>query len=373
MRYQVAAPDLSGNEAAYVKDCLESTWISSQGRFLDEFEARLARYTGVKHAVATCNGTVALHLALAAMGLGAGDEVIVPSLTFIATANAVRYCGATPVFADSDPETGCIDPESAARLVTPRTKGIVPVHLYGHPCDMDALDLLAERHGLWIVEDAAEAIGAEHRGRRAGSLARAGMFSFFGNKTVTTGEGGAVTTDDDQLAKRLKLLRGQGMTPDRRYWHEALGFNYRMTNLAAAIGVAQMERVDELVDHRRRLAGWYHSELAGRSLLTLPGERPEVKHAYWMYSVLLPEGVDRVKVMQRLASRDVETRPYFYPAHEMPMYLDCPSDGGCPTACELSRRGLSLPSSSYLSKSDAAFVAEALLESVSERRVRRAA
>lgn len=362
MRYPVAAPDLAGNEAAYVMECLHSTWISSQGKFLDEFEARLAAFTETRHAVVTCNGTVALHLALASLGVSAGDEVIVPSLTFIATANAVRYCGAEPVFADSDTRTGCISPASVERLITPRTRAVVPVHLWGHPCEMDAIRQIADEHGLWMVEDAAEAIGARYRGQSVGSLGDAGVFSFFGNKIVTTGEGGAVTTNDDALAERLRLLRGQGMTPSRRYWHETLGFNYRMSNLAAAIGVAQMERIDSLLDRRRMVARWYRDALASCDLFSLPIEAADVHHAWWMVSVLLPEWADRDALMTRMADRGIETRPFFYPAHEMPMYQDSVSDGCCPIASEMSRRGICLPTSSGLSQRDVAFIAATLVE-----------
>jgi perosamine synthetase len=368
MKYVVAAPDLSGSESAYVNECLRTSWISSKGRFIGEFEAAMARHTGRRHAIATCNGTIALHLALLGLNVGPGDEVIVPSLTYVATANAVRYCGATPVFADSDPETWCLAVESAARLVTPRTKGLIPVHLYGHPCDMKPIMDLAERHGLWVLEDTAEAHGATYDGRPAGSFGRSAMFSFFGNKVVTTGEGGMVVTDDEELAERMRLLRGQGMDPERRYWHPILGYNFRMTNIQAAIGLAQMERLGQLVGDRRRVAGWYARELAGVPGLTLPIEKAPATSVYWLYSVLVEDPALRDPLMAALAEADVETRPFFYPAHRFPMYQGTRTDNGCPVACALSTRGLNLPTSSYLQEDDVVYVARAVRESLARVR-----
>jgi perosamine synthetase len=356
MKYMVAAPDLSGSELAYAIECLRSSWISSRGRFLDAFEAAVATHSSRRHAVATCNGTVALHLALAGLGLGEGDEVIVPDLTYVATANAVRYCGATPVFADADPATWCVSVDSVARLITPRTRGIIPVHLYGHVCDLGPLLALARRHGLWVVEDAAEAQGATYDGQPAGSFGDAAVFSFFGNKLVTTGEGGAVVTDDDALARRLRLLRGQGMDPERRYWHSVLGFNYRMTNLAAAIGLAQMERVGRLVGARVRVAGWYEAQLQDAPL-TLPPRSARVGSVYWLYSVLVEDARLRDPLMAGLAEAGIETRPFFYPLHQFPMYQGGRTDGGCPAACDLSARGLSLPTSPALEEKDVAAIA----------------
>ena len=246
-RIAVAAPTLNGNEKRYVLECLETTWISSIGRFITEFERGFARFCGVEHAIAVSNGTNALHLALVALGVTSGDEVIVPSLTYVATANAVTYCGAKPVLVDCDPRTLNIDPAAIAGKITAHTKGIIPVHLYGHPADMDPIISVAREHGLFVLEDAAEAHGAEYKGRRVGGLGNCAAFSFFGNKIMTTGEGGMVTTNDSALAAKLRLYRGQGLDPGRRYWHPVIGYNYRMTNIAAALGLAQLEQVDELM------------------------------------------------------------------------------------------------------------------------------
>lgn len=359
MRYPVAAPDLSGREAEYVGECLRTGWISSRGRFIGDFEECLARAVGRRHAVATCNGTVALHLALAGLGVGPGDEVIVPALTYVATANAVAYCGAEPVFADSEPGTWCISAESVERLLSPRTRGLVAVHLYGHPCDMGPLLELARARGLWVLEDCAEAHGAEYRGRPAGALGDASMFSFFGNKVITTGEGGMVLTDDDRLAQRWRLLRNQGMDPGRHYWHPALGFNYRMTNIQAAIGLAQMERAEQLVGDRRRVASWYRERFADTPGLTLPIEAATCRSVFWLYSVLVDEPTVRDRLMDRLAEAGIETRPFFHPVHEFPMYRDRRSDAGCPVARSLSGRGINLPTSSYLMEEDVDVIATA--------------
>jgi perosamine synthetase len=367
MRYPVAAPDLSGNELEYVTECLSSTWISSNGRFIEEFEHRVAELCGVRHGIAACNGTAALHMALLALDVKPGDEVIVPTLTYVATANAVSYCGARPVFADVDPDTWCLSPASVRRLLTPKTRGIIPVHLYGLPCDMKPLQALAEEHGLWLLEDSAEALGATYDARPAGSLSEAAVFSFFGNKIITTGEGGMVVTNDPDLAERLRLLRGQGMDPGRRYWHPQIGYNYRMTNVAAAIGVAQMERVHALLAARRRLSQWYTEHLGRTPHLTLQCEKAPAASVYWMFAVALEHAEIREAVAQELAQAGIETRPFFYPVHHFPMYTSCRTDQGCPVATDLAYRGLCLPTSSYLQEEDVRFIAESLCEAVSHQ------
>lgn len=360
MRYPVAAPDLSGNELEYVTECLVSSWISSNGRFIEEFENRVAEFVGARFAIAACNGTAALHLALLALGVKPGDEVIVPTLTYVATANAVTYCGGRPVFADIDPRTWNLDPESVRRVVTPRTRGILPVHLYGLPCDMRRLAEVAREHGLWLVEDAAEALGATFASRPVGGFGEAAVFSFFGNKIVTTGEGGMVLTSDPDLAERLRLLRGQGMDPRRRYWHPLVGYNYRMTNIAAAIGVAQMERIHDLLAARRRVAAWYREELADCEEISFQTVAAPAVSACWMVGVVLRSPLDREAVMADLAAEGIETRPFFYPVHHFPMYEGCRSDAGCPAATDLAYRGLCLPTAAYLQRKDVAFIAQVL-------------
>jgi perosamine synthetase len=364
MRYPVAAPTFQGNELQYVTECVQSTWISSVGKFLVRFEEQVAQYLHARYAVATCNGTVALHLALVALDLRPGDEVILPALTYVATVNSVVYCGGEPVFADCTPDTWCICPESVERLITPRTKGILVVHLFGHPCNMGAIQDLATRHGLWVLEDSAESLGATWNGQPVGALGAAGTLSFFGNKTITTGEGGMVVTNDPLLAQRMRLLRGQGMDPERRYWHTVVGFNYRMTNLSAAIGVAQMERVAELVGDRRRIASWYHARFRDVPEIVRPVELPGCQNSYWMYSILVPEAERRATITETLASGGIETRPMFYPCMDFPMYRSQRSDRGCPMTRQISYRGICLPSSSYLSEGDVDEIARQVIAAV---------
>ena len=242
IRIPVYQPDLSGNERAYVDRCLQSTWISSKGEFIDRFQQGFAGYIGAPHALAVANGTVALHLALAALELGPGDEVIVPSLTYVAAVNAIRYVGATPVFADADPATWQVSVAHVAKLINGRTKAILAVHLYGQACDMAALVDLARRHRLRLIEDCAEAFGTKMGAKHVGTFGDIATFSFFGNKTITTGEGGMVVAADPTLHRKALKLRGQGLADDREYWHDVVGFNFRMTNICAAIGLAQFDR-----------------------------------------------------------------------------------------------------------------------------------
>ena len=303
-------------------------------------------------------------MALVALGLEAGDEVIVPTVTYIATANAVRYCGATPVFVDVTEGTLNLDPELIERAITPKTKGIIPVHLYGHPADMEAINRVAKRHGLWVVEDAAEAHGAEVNGRRVGTLGTCATFSFFGNKIVTTGEGGMVTTDDDELAAKLRLYKGQGVDPERRYWFKVVGYNYRMTNIQAAIGLAQMEHIDEALAYREKLAGWYNEDLNDISdALVLPATATWAKQVYWMYNVLLKSGGDarRDAVMKALDAQGIETRPTFYPMHVLPPYAE-PKE--YPVADLWSARGINLPTHQDLSRDDVRRVTQALRQAI---------
>ena len=364
-RIPVAAPSIGEEEIANVMEAMRSGWISSLGAFIGEFERAFAAFCGVRHGVAVANGTVSLHLALAAAGVGLGDEVIIPSLTFVATANVVRYCGATAVFVDSERHTWQIDPAAIEARVTPRTRAIIPVHLYGHPCDMDPILAIARRHGLAVLEDAAEAHGAEYRGRRVGSLGAVGCFSFYGNKIITTGEGGMCVTDDDALADRLRLLRDHGMDPKRSYWHEVIGFNYRMTNLQAAVGVAQAKKLPAFIEKKRQIAGWYAEALAplaraGR--LALHPEAGWARNVYWMYSVILSDACPSLDVVRaRLNDRGVDSRPFFHPLHTLPPYAD---GQRLPVAEQLASRGMNLPSGTGLSKADVERVARALGEAL---------
>ena len=364
-RIPVAAPVLDGREKEYVLECLSTSWISSNGRFIVEFEKAFADFCGVEHAVATNNGTTALHLALVALGLKPGDEVIVPTLTYIASANAVRYCGGIPVFVDNHVPTFNIDPDAIEAKITGRTKGILPVHLYGHPVDLDPILQIAENNGLFVLEDAAEAVGARYKGRRLGGHGTCATFSFFGNKIITTGEGGMVTTNDGELAARLRLFRGQGMDPQQRYWFPVIGYNYRMTNIAAAIGLAQLERVDLHLAKRKLIAEGYNRRLTRYSdRFLLPTAEAWADHAYWMYTIILRESlmVDRDEVMRDLDEVGIETRPVFWPMHVLPPYRDTTGEA-FPCAEFCSSRGISLPTHGLLTENDLDRVVDALAAS----------
>ena len=360
----VAAPALLGNEKKYVAECMESGWISSAGKYVELFENSFAEFCGVKYAVACCNGTAALHLALAALGVQPGDEVIVPTLTFVATPNSVTYCGATPVFVDSESETWNLDPAQVEAKITSRTKGIIAVHLYGHPAKMRRLKEIAGRYNLFLLEDSAEAHGASCDGQMVGSIGDIAAFSFYANKIITTGEGGMVVTDNESLARKARLLCGQGMDPNRRYWHPVIGYNYRMMNLAAAIGLAQLEKIGEQLELRLKI-----SKLYAENLREMPGviqqtEQDWARHANWMFSVALkPEfWISRDAVMKHLGERGIETRPVFYPSHTFPSYEKLSSGETFPVAENLSAQGISLPTWSGLSAADINYVCEVLRE-----------
>lgn len=352
----VAEPDLTGNELEYVSRCVRSGWVSSAGEFVTRFESQFAEFCGARQSVATSNGTVAIHLALAALGVQPDDEVIVPSLTFVASANAVRYANARPVFVDCDPQTWTLSPADVARKITRRTRAILVVHLYGHPADMDPIRELAAQHGLWVLEDAAEAHGAEYRGRKVGNLGTAGLFSFYGNKTITTGEGGALVTDDANLARRAAFLRDHAMSPERRYYHSEIGFNYRLTNLQAAIGVAQLERIETFLEAKRRNAQQYASLLSGVPGLELAPQAAWARSSYWMYSVLVNDdfALTRDELAVHLREQGIDTRPFFLPMHTLPAYA---SQESLPVAERLSKQGLNLPSSTTLTEAQVERVA----------------
>ena len=357
----VAEPSIGEEEWQYVSECVLSGWVSSTGEFVSRFEKIFADFCNVKHAITTCNGTTALHLALLACDIGPGDEVIVPTLTFIATANAVTYTGAIPVFVDSERETWNMDPARIEEAITPRTKAIIPVHLYGHPADMGPLREICDHHSLLLIEDAAEAHGATYKGQQVGSLGDLGIFSFFGNKIVTTGEGGMVVTDNDEYADKIRVLRDHGMDKDRRYWHPVLGYNYRLTNVQAALGVAQMEKIDQILLKKRKNATLYNEMLHAVPGITLPSEMTWAKNVFWLYSILVDEktfGMSRDELMASLQEKGIETRPLFYPIHTQPIYATGQS---FPVAEIISRRGLSLPSSVKLTEESIRDISEMIL------------
>jgi len=350
----VAEPYLGEEELRNIIEAVKSNWVSSNGKFIEEFENNFAKYCGVKYGIATSNGTTALHLALVALGITNGNEVIIPDLSFIATANVVKYCNAKPIFVDSHPEYWCIDPEKIENKITSKTKAIIPVHLYGHPCDMDYIIEIARKYNLYVIEDAAEAHGAEYKGRKVGSFGDISCFSFYGNKVITTGEGGICLTNNEELAEKMKILRDHGMNKKKKYWHDVVGFNYRMTNLQAAIGVAQLEKLNKFIEKKIQIAKWYENtlkELAERKLIKLHPKMKWAKCIHWLYSILVEDKskIKRDELVKKLKDRGIETRPFFYPIHIQPPYKN---NEKYPVSEEISRKGISLPSSLSLKRKE---------------------
>ncbi len=360
----VCEPTLGGNEAKYVLDCIESNWISSAGKYIPRFEEAFAQAAGARYGVACANGTVALHLALATLGIGPGDEVILPTFTMIATINAVSYTGATPVLVDSEPATWNLDLNQVADKITSRTRAVMPVHTYGHPVDMDPLMDMAEQHGFKVVEDAAEAHGAEYKGRRAGSLGHAGSFSFYANKIITTGEGGMITTDDPEIARLARNLRDHAFSKERHFWHKYLGFNYRMTNMQAAVGLAQTEQIEGFVKARRANAARYTAALQQIPGIVTPPEARWAKNVFWMYSILVRDefGMTRDQLRAHLANNGIETRTFFIPMHLQPIYYQSFKGQRYPVAEMLCQRGFYLPSASSLTPREIDYVVEKISE-----------
>ncbi len=350
----VCEPLLAGNEAKYVGEAVATGWISSAGSYLQRFEAGMADLCRVSHGVACANGTVALHLACQALELGPGDEVICPSFSIISTANSIVQSGAAPVLVDVEPDTLCLDPAQVASAVTSHTKAIMVVHMYGHPADMDPIMAIAKQHGLAVIEDAAQVHGAAYRGRPLGGIGHIGCFSFFANKLITTGEGGMVVTNDEKLAGRLRLLRNLAHA-EKRFLHREFGYNYRLTNLQAALGLAQLERLRETKALKAAIGDRYNRNLADLSELTLywGRHRPGAEPVMWMYGLLLPRGLDRDGFMARLTQEGVDTRAFFLPLHEQPLYDGSRPGipdlrGNFPISQDAGRRGLYLPSGAGL-------------------------
>jgi perosamine synthetase len=342
-RIQIARPDMTHHEFRTLLDAFLSSWISSKGPYVERFEDGFSRFVGARHGVAVSNGTVALHLALVALGVGAGDEVIVPDLTFAATINVVLYCGATPVIADVDPHTWCLSLATIERVCTPRTKAIIPVHLYGRPAEMGPIATFAARHGIAIVEDCAEAHGSRYAGRPVGSFGDIACFSFFANKIVTSGEGGMCLTNSAELAGTLRVLRDHGMTPGRSYWHERVGFNYRITNLQAAVGHAQLGRVGQTLMRNADIVEMYRIALGGIPGVHFPPDMDKIyTPVVWLASVLVP-AERRPALFEAAARADIELRPFFHSLSNLPPYQ--PWARPCPVSQALSASGVNLPTS----------------------------
>jgi perosamine synthetase len=319
VHFPVAIPNLNGNEFKYLTDAFLSTWISSSGKYIDKFESEFSSYSDCSFGVAVSNGTVALHAALLALGIGKGDEVIVPDLTFAGTINAVLHANATPVIVDINEYSWCIDPKEIEKSITSKTKAIIPVHLYGQVCDMDNIIDLAKKYNLKVIEDCAEAHGATFKGKKVGSFGDIGCFSFYGNKVITTGEGGMCVTSSAKINESLRLLRDHGMSRTKRYFHEIVGYNYRMTNLQASIGVAQLERIDSIHKNRRVYENIYRSALANKNIL-FQNNLQNRQRITWLVSVLLDENINRDLFILELKEKGIEARPFFYPLSDMNIY-----------------------------------------------------
>lgn len=358
-KYPVYQPSLGKKERENVLECLDSTWISSKGKFINKFENSFSEFTGIKHAATVSNGTVAIHVALLALGIGENDEVIVPSFTYIASVNAIKYTGAKPIFIDSDIKTWQIDPTKIEEKITNKTKAIMAVHLYGLPCEMDKILSITNKYKLFVVEDCAEAFGSLYKGKHVGTFGDISTFSFFGNKTITTGEGGMVVTNNASLHEKVVHLKGQGLAKDREYYHDIIGYNYRMTNICAAIGCAQLERADELIEKKILIAKWYEEKLKNLPVL-FHSQVGNVKHSFWMVSILLKDSEERNAVRLLLKDNGIETRPTFYPVHLMPMYFE--KGLSLPVAEELGSRGINLPSYPELSEIDVDFICNKIKE-----------
>jgi len=353
----VSQPKLSQLELDYVVNAVKSGWVSSLGSYIDSFEEKFATFCGTRYAVSVSNGTVGLHLAMKTLNIGEGDEVIVPDLTFVATANAVMTAGAKPIFVDVRRDTYCIDPGAIIKAITPRTKAIIPVHLYGHPANMSEIMAIAKKHKLYVIEDAAEAHGAEIGGVRVGALGDCGVFSFYGNKIITSGEGGMITTNDVEFYNRARMLRDHAMSPEIRYWHTEVGYNYRITNIQAALGVAQLEQVDDFLAQRAEILRLYRKNLsaAGIELNPVVNASP----VNWMVCAVV-EGLDRKRrdqLIVKMKERGVDCRPFFFPMSMMPMYQRADN----PVSYHLSECGLNLPTYVGLTEADISKVSDVFL------------
>ena len=370
----VNVPKLSPRSKELLAECIDTGWISSEGSFVGRFEDMFASYIGVKHGIACCNGTVALELAVSALNIGVGDEVIMPAHTIISCPQAVIRNGGTPVLVDVDPESWQMDVGQVEGKINSQTRAIMPVHIFGHPTDMDPLLALAHKYGLYIIEDTAEAHGAEYKGRRCGSIGNVATFSLYANKIVTTGEGGIVLTNDDDLAERLRYLRNLCFEPQQRFLHNEMGFNFRFTNLQAAVGIAQMEEIDEIIATKLQIGRDYTSRLANVSGIKIQAVQEWAKHVYWVYGLLLEDDVpfDAFEWARTLRTKGVETRPFFWPLHEQPVFQKMGLFAGesYPVAEGLARRGLYVPSGMALTLDEIEEVSTAVIETLSARSVK---
>lgn len=361
MNYKIPVyrPHLGGNEKKYVDECLDTDWISSKGKYINLFEDKFCDYIGVKYATAVSNGTTALHLALETLGIKHGDEVIVPTFTYIASVSTIVYTGATPVFVDSDESDWQMSIDDLKNKITPKTKAIVVVHLYGQPNKMDEIMAIAREYGLFVIEDCAESFGSTYKGKHTGTFGDIAAFSFYGNKTITTGEGGMLVTNDYYLYNKAYHLKMHGVSSVRYYWHDVIGYNYRMTNICAAIGLAQIERADDIIVKKKSIAKKYNELLQGLPVTFQP-DREDSTNAFWMYTILVDTVKTRDTLMEYLSSKLIETRPTFYPVHTMPMFSNQYKKFN--VAEDISIRGINLPSYPEISDEDLKYVCDSIKE-----------
>jgi perosamine synthetase len=373
-RIRIAGPWITKKEIDYVTDAVTNAWYGNANVYHDRFEKAFSEYLGVRFAIALPSCTSAIHLSLLALGVGQGDEVIVPDITWIASAAPVTYVGAIPVFADIDAEMWCLSAKSFEQCITPKTKAVIPVDLYGNMPDMDAIQDVARRRGVAIIEDAAEAIGSEYEGKKAGSFGGTGVFSFHGSKTLTTGEGGMLVTDKDDIRQRVLFLRDHGRKPgDTAFFNTEVAYKYKMSSMQAALGLAQLERIDELVERKRQIFAWYQEELAKVEGITLNYEPMGTKNTYWMVTVILDHkfGIKKERLIELMSTRNIDCRPFFHPLSSLPAY------GHLSQAKEASKRnqvsyqispyGINLPSSLSITKEEIVYVCEVLKDVVSKR------
>lgn len=364
-RIPVAGPWVTEREVEYVADAARNAWYANANVYLRRFEESFAKYVGVRHAVAMPHCTAAIHLSLIALGVGPGDEVIVPDATWIASAAPINYVGATPVFADVDRTTWCLSADAFRAAITPRTKAVIPVDLYGNVPDLPAIQKIARQHNIGVIEDAAEAFGSECQGRRAGAWGDTGVFSFHGSKTLTTGEGGMFVTDRDDLHQRILVLRDHGRAPgDTNFFNHEVAYKYRMSSLQAAFGLAQLERADELIERKREIFRWYHEDLADCPHIELNAEPPGTKNSYWMVTIIASEatGLNQTTMRQRLSDAGIDTRPFFHPLSSLPAYQNCAGVAAArarnQVSYAISQRGINLPSAYSLTREEVRYVSQ---------------
>lgn len=356
-------PEIRGNEWKYVKECIDTNWVSSVGSYVNLFEERFAEYIKAKKAIVTMNGTAALQLALITLNIGEGDEVIVPSMTFISPINTIKYVGASPVFCDSCRDTFVMDVEKIEELITPKTKAIMPVHIYGHPVDMDKIMEIAKEYNLYVIEDATEALGSQYKGKMLGTIGHMGAFSFNGNKLITTGAGGMLVTNNEEYAERAKFLSTQTkvVTENKAFYHPEVGYNFRMPNLLAAFGVAQLENIEEYLKIKRQNAEYYNELLKDVKGITASIEKDWARNCYWLYSIMVEDdyGITRDELIVKLKEKGIESRPFFMAVHEMPPYKDC-KHGDMTVTKELCDKGVNLPSSISLTREEIKYICNAI-------------